>query len=243
MKISNNRTPAPVSRFAAAYSRTAAASAPAAAPAASDSASIVGIPAGELTPKVRDAIMRLMQEVESLRRELEQSRQRIAYLEQLADQDSLAPVANRRAFVRELSRTIAFSERYDSPSSIIYFDVNGLKPINDTWGHPAGDAALMQIADVLVENVRESDVVGRLGGDEFAVILSYGDEAAAREKAQALSATIEANPLQWNGETVGLHVSWGVYTFRGGDSPGDALAAADKAMYRQKQSRKRSAAE
>src|SRR3546814_13682007 len=63
------------------------------------------------------------------------------------------------------------------------FDVNGLKPINDTYGHPAGDAALMQIADVLVENVRESDVVGRLGGDEFAVILAHGDENAAKEKA------------------------------------------------------------
>jgi diguanylate cyclase (GGDEF)-like protein len=209
MKISENRVSAPASRYAAAYSRTAAATAPSAAPAPADSASVLGIPAGELTPKVRDALMRLMQEVDTLRQELEQSRQRIAYLEQLADQDSLAPVANRRAFVRELSRTIAFSERYDSPSSVIYFDVNGLKPINDTFGHPAGDAALMQIADALVENVRGSDVVGRLGGDEFAVIPAHGDEAAAREKAETLAATIESSPLDWNGAVIPLHVSGG----------------------------------
>jgi diguanylate cyclase (GGDEF)-like protein len=238
MKISDTRSTAPASRYAAAYSRTAAASAPAPVAAPTDSATVLGIPAGELTPKVRDALMRLMQEVDSLRRELEQSRQRIAYLEQLADQDSLAPVANRRAFVRELSRTIAFSERYNSPSSVIYFDVNGLKPINDTYGHPAGDAALMQIADALVENVRESDIVGRLGGDEFAVILSHGDEEAAREKAETLSATIESQPLDWNGAAIPLRVSWGVYTFRGGDSAGEALAAADRAMYAHKQQRK-----
>lgn len=235
MKISDTRNTTPVSRYAAAYSRAAGVAAPAPAPV--DTASIMGIPAGELTPKVRDALMRLMQEVESLRRELEESRQRIAYLEQLADQDSLAPVANRRAFVRELSRTIAFSERYDSPSSVIYVDVNGLKPINDTYGHAAGDAALMQIADILVESVRESDVVGRLGGDEFGVILSHGDEPAATEKAGALAGMIEARPLEWNGDEISLHVSWGVYTFRGGDSAGDALAAADRAMYEQKQKR------
>ena len=101
-------------------------------------------------------------------------------------------MTDRRAFVRELSRIMAFAERYDTESSLIYFDANGLKPINDTYGHPAGDATLMRIADVLVENVRESDVVGRLGGDEFAVILSQADALTASEKAASLVATIEA---------------------------------------------------
>jgi diguanylate cyclase (GGDEF)-like protein len=69
---------------------------------------------------------------------------------------------------------------------LVYFDVNGLKPINDTHGHRVGDEALMRIAGVLVENVRELDVVGRLGGDEFSVILSQADEAIAAEKSQIL---------------------------------------------------------
>ena len=194
----------------------------------------MGIPANELTPKVRDAIMKLMAEVENLRKDLEQSRTRIEYLERLADQDTLAPVANRRAFVRELSRVISFSERYNSPSSVIYLDVNGLKGINDTHGHPAGDAALMLVADVLIENVRESDIVGRLGGDEFAVILTQGSREAALEKATILVEKIESRPLEWNGETIHLRLAYGVYTFEGGDDPSAALAAADKAMYAHK---------
>jgi len=240
MKIGDSRPTTPVARTAARYAQIGEATAATPARSIADTASVLGIPDAELTAKVRAAIMHLMEEVETLRRELEQSRQRITYLEQLADQDALAPVANRRAFVRELSRIMAFAERYDSESSLIYFDVNGLKPINDTYGHPAGDATLMRIADVLVENVRESDVVGRLGGDEFAVILSQADGPTASEKAVALVGTIEASPLDWNGKEIPIHVSYGVYTFKGGDTAGDALAAADKAMYKHKMAHKQS---
>ncbi len=239
MKISNTKSTSSAARVASVYAR--AGEAPSAPRPISDTSDVLGIPSAELTPKVRDAIMRLMQEVESLRQDLQESQQRIAYLEQLADQDSLAPVANRRAFVRELSRIMAFSERYNSPSSIIYFDVNGLKPINDTHGHPAGDAALMLVADQLVENIRESDVVGRLGGDEFGVILSQADEATAEEKARSLATQIGNRPLEWNGTEIPIQVSYGTYTFRGGDTAGDALAAADRAMYLDKQTHKQDA--
>jgi diguanylate cyclase (GGDEF)-like protein len=234
MKISDSRPTAKTIRPTTGYTSTGAASESAAPRPITDSSSVLGIPPNELTPKVQHAIEQLMEEVESLRRELDQSRQRITYLEQLADQDALAPVANRRAFVRELTRIMAFSERYNAPSSLIYFDVNGLKPINDTYGHPAGDAALMRIADLLLENVRESDVVGRLGGDEFGVILSHADEATAREKAISLVETIAAHPLDWNGHEIPVAVSYGIYIFQGGDSPGQALAAADRAMYENK---------
>ena len=234
MKIGDSRPTTPVARSAARYAQIGEATADRQTRSIADTASILGIPNAELTAKVRSAIMRLMEEVEALRRELDQSRQRISYLEQLADQDTLAPVANRRAFVRELSRIMAFAERYDTERSLIYFDVNGLKPINDTYGHPAGDATLMRIADVLVENVRESDVVGRLGGDEFAVILSQGDAQTAAEKAASLVETIKARPLDWNGEVIPINVSFGIYTFKGGDTAGEALAAADRAMYAHK---------
>lgn len=144
-------------------------------------------------------------------------------------------MADCRAFVRELTRIIAFSARYNMAASVVYFDVNGMKEINDTYGHAAGDATLMRVADVLIENVRESDVVGGLGGDEFAVILSQGDEAAAAEKATPLVAAIERIPLDWNGVKIPIRVAFGSYTFRGGDDAGVALAAADQAMYVRKQ--------
>ena len=107
--------------------------------AAADTASIMGIPEAELTPKVRTAIMTLLDEVQRLRDELKQTQSRIDYLEQLADEDSLIPVINRRAFVHELSRMMSFAERYEVRSSMLYFDLNGMKAINDTYGHAAGD--------------------------------------------------------------------------------------------------------
>ncbi|MEE8145917.1 MAG: diguanylate cyclase, partial [Kiloniellales bacterium] len=91
-----------------------------------------------------------MAEVQRLRDELERAKKRLNQLEALADRDALTPVLNRRAFVRELSRMMAFTVRYKTPSSVLYFDVNGMKQINDSLGHAAGDAALNHLAGVLV---------------------------------------------------------------------------------------------
>jgi diguanylate cyclase (GGDEF)-like protein len=201
---------------------------------AADAASVLGIPSHELTPKVQEAILKLMEEVDRMRHELDESRARIEYLEQLADQDSLAPVQNRRAFVRELSRILSYSERYGTPSSVIYLDLNGLKQLNDTRGHAAGDAAILKVAKILANNVRESDVVGRLGGDEFGVMLAHADEQAATAKAEQLAKSIEEDPLEWEGETIPLVVAFGVHTIHGGGDAGAALKAADKAMYAHK---------
>lgn len=199
-----------------------------------DNASVLGIPEAELTPKVRDAIMALMREVEALRREVARSNARLGEMEKLADQDSLVPMYNRRAFVREMSRMMAYATRYKSPTSLLFFDVNGLKAINDTHGHTAGDRALIGVATALIEQVRTSDVVGRLGGDEFGVLLSHADEAQARKKADQLGAVIAGRPLKWEGKVIEIRVAFGVYTFKAGEDAVTALAAADKAMYSHK---------
>ncbi len=203
-----------------------------------DSASVMGIPEAEFTPKVRAAIMTLMEEVGRIRQQLEQAQQRIADVERLADQDALLPIANRRAFVRDMSRIMSFSSRYGTPASLVYFDINGFKQLNDTYGHAAGDAALKMVAELLVDQVRESDVVGRLGGDEFGVILVHADEAIANTKAQSLAEAIRSNPLDWEGERLNLDVAHGVYALKPGVDIGEALAKADKAMYAHKNSSK-----
>ncbi len=202
-----------------------------------DVMTIAGIPESDLTPKVRQALQMLMHEVQRLREDLRQAQQRVGYLEKLADEDSLVPVANRRAFVRELSRMAAFAERYNTPSSVLYFDINGFKQINDQHGHAAGDAALAHVAILFANNIRESDIVGRLGGDEFGVILAQSDQRNAIEKADSLAGLIVKSPVDWNGVSLTLSVSYGAYTFSGGENAVEALAHADRAMYAQKQAK------
>jgi len=201
---------------------------------AADTASVMGIPEAEWTPHVRAAITMLMEEVGRLRDELRLTKRRISDLEELADTDALLPLINRRAFVRELSRMMSYAERYGTPHTLIYFDLNGMKAINDGHGHAAGDAALIHVAGVLNESTRESDVTGRLGGDEFGVLLAQADETTAREKAQALAERISAEGVPWQGETLALTVAYGVHPIRRGQDVDDALQEADRAMYANK---------
>jgi diguanylate cyclase (GGDEF)-like protein len=205
-------------------------------------ASVLGIPEAEFTPKVRDAIMHLMSEADSLRRELSQTRARLEDVEKTADQDGMLPLLNRRAFVRELTRYISFTGRYNTPASLIYFDLNHLKKTNDTYGHAAGDAVLAHFADVLQAHVRDSDCVGRLGGDEFGVLLSHANQEQALKKADVLATALESSPTVWNGNSIPVSFAYGAFELKSGDNPDTAMARADQAMYAQKKSQ-RSAAE
>ena len=205
--------------------------------AAEDIATIAGIPEAELTPNVRSAILRLMQEVEELRRQLAYARKRAEELEQLADQDAMLPILNRRAFVRELSRAQSLAQRHGIPSSLVYLDVNGMKHVNDTYGHAAGDAVLVDICERLRQQLRQADVVGRLGGDELGVILVHTDEAAAALKARSLVDAIRDKPVSWNGTDLPVSLAYGHAALSGGEVK-EVLAAADRAMYASKTARR-----
>ncbi len=200
-----------------------------------DVATFLGIPETELTANVRSGLAQLLLEVDRLRQDLEARERRIAYLERLADEDPLTPILNRRAFVRELSRMMAYAERYGVTSSVLFFDVNGMKRINDTFGHAVGDDVLTSIANCLLKNVRSSDVVGRLGGDEFGVLLAQTDERTAANKASELSVAIQSGSAEMHNGALDVSVSYGVFTFDGKGEPSEVLDAADKKMYRQKQ--------
>ena len=203
----------------------------------SDPVEISGIPDAELTPRVRQAMMSLLAEIDQLRRDLSDARGRIDFLERLADEDPLIPVANRRAFLREVTRMIGFGQRYGTPASIVYIDVDRLKAINDAYGHAAGDAALMQVGRTLVEQVRNTDVVARLGGDEFGVLIVQADRFVAEAKAVQLAEAVRQRPLSWQGRNLSLEIAYGVHCFAGNDNAGDALEAADQAMYARKRER------
>jgi len=242
MKVERN-SPVRSTRSVAqtAYARRVEATGPQELDAVGPSASVLGIPEAEFTPKVRDAIMGLMSEVDSLRRELAQTRAKLDEAEKTADQDGMLPVLNRRAFVRELTRTIAVTDRYNTPASLIYFDLNHLKKTNDTHGHAAGDMVLAHFASVLTANVRDSDCVGRLGGDEFGVLLSHANHIQALKKADRLAATLQASPIQWNGNTIPVSFAYGAFELTSGDNPDVAMARADQAMYAQKKAQRTAA--
>ena len=242
MKI--DRTPAPraTRQVAAAYARGVQAAAPTAAVDDVAPASVLGIPDSEFTPRVRHAIMGLMTEVDSLRRELSDTRKRLDEVEKTADQDGLLPLLNRRAFVRELTRYIAFTGRYNTPASLIYFDLNHMKQVNDTFGHAAGDAVLKHFSEVLQAHVRDSDSVGRLGGDEFGVLLSHAGQDQALKKADVLAEALRHRPVQWNGKEITVSFAYGAFELKAGDNADIAMARADEAMYVQKRA-SRSAAE
>jgi diguanylate cyclase (GGDEF)-like protein len=235
MKITGPQgsTPAqPTRKLGAASSVAGAASAPAAV----DPISIAGVPDAELTPRVRAALVTLLQEVAQLRKELADARARMADLETLASADPLLGILNRRAFVGELNRALAMIQRYSQPSSLLFVDLDNLKKINDQHGHAAGDAALKHASAIIAANIRQTDVFGRLGGDEFAIILTNTPQAGATQKAKALKELVAATP-----EPSGLPVSitCGVVEMTRAHTVEAALAAADRVMYEQKRNGRR----
>jgi len=202
------------------------------------SAGVFGIPESEFTPRVRDAIITLMAEVDNLRRDLQATKERVNEAEKNADQDQLLPMLNRRAFVRELTRQISLSARHGTPSSLIYFDLDRFKSINDAHGHPGGDAVLQQFAKVLAANVRDSDFIGRLGGDEFGVLLSHADQEQAHKKADLLAQMLHRSPTVWKDNAIAISFAYGAFEMKAGDDAETAIARADGAMYEHKRAKR-----
>jgi diguanylate cyclase (GGDEF)-like protein len=170
--------------------------------------------------------------------ELAETKAKLARAEELADRDTLAPVLNRRAFLRELHRTMSEVERYKTPAAVIYIDLDGFKAVNDGYGHSAGDAVLRHVGLLLLDSVRESDVVGRIGGDEFGIILNRAPADEARVKAQSLSDKINASAILFAGQPHRVRASVGVHPIAAVEDPETAIARADEAMYAEKHARR-----
>jgi diguanylate cyclase (GGDEF)-like protein len=209
----------------------------AAAAAAVDTAAFLGLTDQDLTPTVQAAVQTLLGEIDDLRGEVGRLKAKLTETEGLADRDALTPLLNRRAFLREVGRIRTFAQRYGAPASLVYFDLDGFKTVNDRYGHAAGDAALQAVAERLLANVRTSDIVGRMGGDEFAVILVQADQAIAEAKAAALAQAIEREPIAFGDWTAPLHISYGVAQIGLDLDPEALVAQADAAMYAAKRER------
>lgn len=177
---------------------------------------------------------RLIEEISLLRGKVARLQERVAQLDQLAHEDSLINLPNRRGFMRELERLIARVDRYGISAAMLFVDVDGLKMINDTLGHRAGDEALIQVANLLSKGVRHSDVVARIGGDEFGILLESSDADAAHETAARLIEQISSCEVLHDGEALPLSVAIGVGMIDALDTAEAVMERADEAMYRRK---------
>jgi diguanylate cyclase (GGDEF)-like protein len=177
-------------------------------------------------------------EIRRLKKRLAQAMIRIEQLQMAADTDFLLDIPNRRGFERELSRSISYIKRYHASGALIVLDIDRLKPINDTFGHAAGDQVLKAIAEVLRRQIRASDVIGRLGGDEFGLLLWNLTAVDAHAKAAALESDIDSLSFVFRGRSVTTGASAGVAVLGAHSDPGRALEEADCAMYVRKAQRR-----
>ena len=169
-------------------------------------------------------------ENEMLREQVAQLEARVTELTSLAHIDPLVGLPDRRLFERELANVIARVDRSGGSAAVVFVDVNGLKGINDRFGHPTGDAALVRVAQILVDNVRASDIVARLSGDEFVILMSDADEMSGWNLAFRIIETTLTSQFDIGIDSLSLSV--GADKIQPGDQANDVIMRADKAMYR-----------
>ena len=203
----------------------------------------IGLNPDALPRDVSAAVEALAGEVLRLREDRAKLRDALKNAANLADRDTLCPIFNRRAFEREVTREIALAERYGTPLCLVFIDLDRFKLINDRFGHATGDKVIQHVAETLVENVRQSDIVGRLGGDEFGIVLTHAELADAQTKAQALEAIISSLTVRDaegdDAESVQLGASCGVVLWQPGRDAAGLIAEADETMFRRKNEKKR----
>jgi diguanylate cyclase (GGDEF)-like protein/PAS domain S-box-containing protein len=151
----------------------------------------------------------------------------------LALVDELTGLSNRRAFLAFGQQHLALAVRERRSPAVVFIDVNALKAVNDRYGHPEGDRALADLADILRLTLRASDYCARLGGDEFCILLPDGGHV------ELAAERIQLEMLEWNGRaerpySLSVSMGWARFDWRDPHSIEDLIARADKAMYRDK---------
>lgn len=159
-----------------------------------------------------------------------------AQLAHLADRDPLTNLFNRRRFREELERLFLHEQRYGVTGALLFLDMDNFKYINDTLGHQTGDELLVNLADILRERLRETDIIARLGGDEFAILLLQVDASRALSIAGQIVETVHRHTTMINGLPVSVTASIGIALFpHHGTTSETLLKCADLAMYQAKE--------
>ncbi len=211
--------------------------------------SLVREPLPDELRSVRHALIarveRLNQDAGALRTQLARARDRSRHLEDMVQQqaeelidmrtkaalDPLTNICNRGVFDKAIIALTKRAASTNSPLSLVVLDVDHFKRVNDTWGHPAGDAVLIGVARCMEEQVREGDVVARIGGEEFALVLPGANLNVARAVAERLRLSVAAANFSEPAAGVKVTASFGVAQMGPSELPKSLIRRADQAMY------------
>jgi len=192
----------------------------------------------DLTQDARETIDDMLVFAASAKRQLVRKDRRIRSLEEMALTDELTGLANRRAFQKSLTKVLAASKRHGEGGVIAYIDMDGFKTVNDSFGHQAGDMLLRHVSALLIDQVRETDLVARVGGDEFAMVLVRAEPEAGAARARDISDTLNASQVYFKGNPIPVQASVGIEVYEPNASVDELMARADARMYQSKMRRR-----
>lgn len=171
----------------------------------------------------------------SLVRDITERKRSQERIQHLAHHDALTDLPNRRLLTDRLDQALALGSRHWRPIAVLMLDLDGFKPVNDTYGHDVGDELLVELARRLKAVVRRSDTIARLGGDEFVILLSELQRSGDAELVASKIIAAMSEPVAVRGVEVRVSASVGIAVFPdNGQNAAALLKAADRAMYRAK---------
>jgi diguanylate cyclase (GGDEF)-like protein len=190
-----------------------------------------------LNPLELEARVKSMLRLKNLQDEIQHSNDRLKsmneYLQQLSTTDALMNISNRLFFNKRIQYEFQRAGRYDKPLALLILDIDHFKNINDTFGHPFGDEVLREIAKLLLDSVREVDIVARYGGEEIVVAMPETDQENALVVAERIRSVIESHTISKGQQKASVTVSLGLAVCPADciSSVDDLLKAADDALY------------
>jgi len=184
--------------------------------------------------QVHQELDALTQKIQKIEQESTQLKDKLRSAHKRSLHDPLTGLPNRLAYDERLIIELARSNRYKTPLSILIWDIDFFKKINDTFGHKAGDKTLVLISKLLSQHCRETDFVSRFGGEEFTMLLSDSDAQSAFLAADKIRKVVEKSAFNSSGKKISITISCGITQFTKGDTGESAFNRADKALYKAK---------
>ena len=176
----------------------------------------------------------MSQKLQDMEVEADSLRNNLKIAHDKAFRDPLTKLPNRLAYDERLSLEHCRWLRYKAPLTLLIWDIDFFKLINDNFGHKAGDKTLSLVAQLILNNCRETDFIARFGGEEFAMLLPNTNSEEAFILAENVRSVIADSGFNHNGKSIKLTISCGISQFSEGDELGSAFERADRALYQSK---------